>query len=446
MFVQIEKSSKMTQVSDTTYNLLYIDYHYERAFKVVRNVFNHFERLKINIVVDYLIRIVFNDQSGNIQVRAHNILTQILSNRPVIYNKLGFRKYLRERNGYLYLSDNLGDIEDYNLSYYSVNKVVSYQQNLNDHFEPYIVKNVEEKVKNLNANTLMAEFNKANIITKIYIFERSIKRQALAQSNEADQMLLNKTKQYYLRLKLPINKLQATKTMMYKSRPGTRPRLGFWQLTNNEWKKIKSLKEPTNVYVYIHYAKIFELQPASRKSGTNRYSNRIRILRRPYTKWKTISYELNPVGQTVYQNIIEDQIKERRNVFIDKIRGHYPLNHYSVTQVEESFFPVYFTYNPFTKEYSMMADTWFRSKYEPGVKQPPEPRPDGKKDSRRKPKGRSILPEGPEQSHRKAIYEYFYQPNKGDPEYDYYENRGKDILNKIVEIAERLGIVDWKYN
>lgn len=418
-------------VDRNTYNLFYNDLKYEEVKNLVVGLLKRHNIISTDNLLDRAEKLTKDRKLAII------ILAKIVDKEIMVRDRYGFVKYVYERNGHMFISN----YEDYNNAIYSLDLNFSYKRRLWDYFEDKIRIEVANKVKKMNFSEYKNYYDESDIITKTTIVEQAIIDVTKKEVTKGEEWILEKTNNYYIKIKQPIGKIVNTRARMYDSKHrGARPSAGYWLLDKKgvDWERIRKIDEPVGPIVYIHYIMISWAAAAVVSSGLERFENRIRILESPYTEWRTIDPSVNPVEQETYVHILVDQLNKWRSDFIFEIDTRYfSSNQYLDEPIGgfpsgENLPPIYLTKNPFNLKIRIVSPEWFRQKYTKKkislVK---------KGDKRKRASGREL--KNFSEGDLRIIYSYFY------PETPSSLGPGGYRL-AIIKRMSNLGLHTWMYN
>lgn len=360
-------TSQITKNDESTYILLYSDLYRDQVKNIIIDTLGKTSISKIETILPLVNKVTKNEKLSIL------LLTKMMG-KVLIYDRYGFPKYLKERNGYIYLNDSLEKIEGYYGVFYSTHLNLSYKRSLYSYFDPRLRETIAREINNLKPGEFIPRFNSSKVYDRIIMFEYVLSKYARMGADklrkEEKDLLENTLSEYYIQLQKPIGIISETRNRMYDfSHKGQRPRVGYWHLDGEgkDWEKISKTNDPVGKMVYVHYALILLASAPEASSGLSRFTNRLRILEYPYKKWKTISAESKPEEQESYSYILQDKLNEWRCDFLKKITGpnrkvSFLSDRYVKGKVK-SLSPLYLTKNPLNDKIRLMGPKWFRNLY-----------------------------------------------------------------------------------
>ena len=362
-----QDTSPITREDESTYILLYSDLYRDQVKNIIIDTLGKTSIAKIETVLPLVNKVTKSEKLSIL------LLTKMMG-KVLIYDRYGFPKYLKERNGYIYLNNSLEKIEGYYGVYYSTHLNLSYKRSLYNYFDPRLRKTIAHEINGLKQGEFIPRFNSSKVYDRIIMFEYVLSKYARMGANklrkEEKDLLENTLSEYYIQLKKPIGIISETRNRMYDfSHKGQRPRVGYWHLDGEgkDWEKISKTNDPVGKTVYVHYALILLASAPEASSGLSRFTNRLRILEYPYKEWKTISAESKPEEQEAYSYILQDKLNKWRCNFLKKITGpnrkvSFLKDKYVKGKVK-SLSPLYLTKNPLNDKIRLMGPKWFRNLY-----------------------------------------------------------------------------------
>lgn len=185
----------------STFQLYYNSFNVENISNELSVLFRNNFKLNLQNIISY-----FSEKYKEFEVLT--ALKNIINENKIIYNKYGFKSYLREDNNIFFLVDSLSVNNNYFLEYYTKNPIISNNYSFSNIVEelyidyiPYIIKKIfktknDEIIKN-TVNKLPSNIQEL-LIENIIIAENNIPK--IEKNKYTREILLDYYKNFYKKI------------------------------------------------------------------------------------------------------------------------------------------------------------------------------------------------------------------------------------------------------